>query len=124
MTRGPFPGWQLDPDPLNEIPDDPEPTRRRGCSYSVLPYLVVALLIVVSGLAAPRSAAVIPSTGTSGVLMTASATPSGTGQRQTGASDRWAPPFPAADAPTPTGELSAIYNASATWCGTARTTST
>jgi hypothetical protein len=107
------------------LPDDPEPTRRRGCS--VLPYLVVALVIILSGLAAPRddaaprSAAVIPSTGTSGVLMTASATPSGTGQRQTGASDRWAPPFPAADAPTPTGELSAIYNASATWCAPTKT---
>jgi hypothetical protein len=33
-------------DPLNEIPDDPEPTRRRGCSYSVLPYLVVALVVL------------------------------------------------------------------------------
>ncbi len=32
-------------DPLNSIPDDPEP-RRRGCSVSVLPYLVVALVVL------------------------------------------------------------------------------
>lgn len=31
-------------DPLNAVPDDPEPTRRRGCS--VLPYLVVALVVM------------------------------------------------------------------------------
>ena len=51
----------LDPDPLRP-PDDPEaesirfaldaveahrkPARRRGCSYSVLPYLVVALVVL------------------------------------------------------------------------------
>jgi hypothetical protein len=35
----------LDPDPLRP-PDDSEPTRRRGCSYSVLPYLVVALVVL------------------------------------------------------------------------------
>jgi hypothetical protein len=31
---------------LAVLPDDPEPTRRRGCSYSVLPYLVVALVVL------------------------------------------------------------------------------
>ena len=31
---------------INEIPDDPEPTRRRGCPVSVLPYLVVALVVL------------------------------------------------------------------------------
>ena len=45
MTRDPFPGWSLDPDPLHvEDPPPPPQPRRLGCSVFVVALVLLWVL--------------------------------------------------------------------------------